>query len=213
MIIFHKNESEFINLDENRLCLSFLNTVDWHASDNPVEGLNSYADLINWGRIVDLISPAEGDHLLVRAKQDTTGAEKALIDARSLREAIYNVLLTLSRSGRFEQSDLDLINAFLTESCTHQKLISTETGFSLGWETDPIDPGMILWPVVQSAADLMASEDLIHAKICADDRGCGYAFLDLSRNHNRRWCSMDSCGNRAKARRHYHKNTSAQLPG
>jgi predicted RNA-binding Zn ribbon-like protein len=28
-------------------------------------------------------------------------------------------------------------------------------------------------------------------------------FLDLSRNHSRRWCDMTSCGNRAKARRYY----------
>jgi predicted RNA-binding Zn ribbon-like protein len=27
--------------------------------------------------------------------------------------------------------------------------------------------------------------------------------LDLSRGKTRRWCSMDDCGNRAKARRHY----------
>ena len=28
---------------------------------------------------------------------------------------------------------------------------------------------------------------------------------DTSRNHSRRWCSMESCGNRAKAKRHYRR--------
>jgi predicted RNA-binding Zn ribbon-like protein len=37
--------------------------------------------------------------------------------------------------------------------------------------------------------------------------GCGWLFLDTSKNHSRRWCSMDACGNQAKARRHYRRRT------
>lgn len=33
--------------------------------------------------------------------------------------------------------------------------------------------------------------------------GCILHFFDTSRNGTRRWCSMASCGNRAKASRHY----------
>ncbi|HSG18327.1 MAG TPA: CGNR zinc finger domain-containing protein, partial [Anaerolineae bacterium] len=29
-----------------------------------------------------------------------------------------------------------------------------------------------------------------------------YLFIDTSRNRSRRWCSMESCGNRAKVRQH-----------
>jgi predicted RNA-binding Zn ribbon-like protein len=44
-------------------------------------------------------------------------------------------------------------------------------------------------------------------KACkADD--CRWAFLDTSKNRSRAWCSMDSCGNRAKVhayrQRHHH---------
>jgi predicted RNA-binding Zn ribbon-like protein len=38
-------------------------------------------------------------------------------------------------------------------------------------------------------------------KVCADDT-CAWAYYDVSRNASRSWCSMKSCGNRAKARRH-----------
>src|ERR1700735_2051557 len=39
---------------------------------------------------------------------------------------------------------------------------------------------------------------------------CGWLFIDDSKNASRRWCSMQSCGNRAKALRHYlrSKNSS-----
>lgn len=38
-------------------------------------------------------------------------------------------------------------------------------------------------------------------KVCADD-ACAWAYYDVSRNASRSWCSMDVCGNRAKARRY-----------
>jgi predicted RNA-binding Zn ribbon-like protein len=37
-------------------------------------------------------------------------------------------------------------------------------------------------------------------KSCQDER-CRWAFYDRSKNHSGHWCSMASCGNRAKARR------------
>ncbi|WP_274423890.1 CGNR zinc finger domain-containing protein [Chelativorans sp. YIM 93263] len=32
---------------------------------------------------------------------------------------------------------------------------------------------------------------------------CGWLFLDETGNGRRRWCSMETCGNRTKARRHH----------
>lgn len=36
-------------------------------------------------------------------------------------------------------------------------------------------------------------------KVCAEDT-CRWAFYDSSKNRSRTWCSMASCGNRAKSR-------------
>jgi predicted RNA-binding Zn ribbon-like protein len=36
---------------------------------------------------------------------------------------------------------------------------------------------------------------------------CTWLFLDHSRNRSRRWCSMETCGNRAKAHRHYRRKS------
>ena len=62
----------------------------------------------------------------------------------------------------------------------------------------------ILYRIVKSAADLLVSAELQRLRECADPE-CGWLFLDFSRNHSRRWCSMESCGNRAKARRFYRR--------
>jgi predicted RNA-binding Zn ribbon-like protein len=51
----------------------------------------------------------------------------------------------------------------------------------------------------------LAGPRLDRVRRCANPE-CGWLFLDDSRAGKRRWCSMSSCGNRAKARRHYHKS-------
>lgn len=48
-------------------------------------------------------------------------------------------------------------------------------------------------------------------------RRCGNAdctlyFLDTSKNHSRTWCSMKTCGNRAKFQRHTHRQRARSSP-
>jgi predicted RNA-binding Zn ribbon-like protein len=55
--------------------------------------------------------------------------------------------------------------------------------------------------VARDAIDLIASTDLGRVRECAAD-DCARIFLDQSRPGTRRWCSMQTCGNRAKVRSH-----------
>jgi len=52
---------------------------------------------------------------------------------------------------------------------------------------------------------VLTGEALARVRECGGT-ACNWLFLDESRNRSRRWCSMESCGNRAKARRHYHRS-------
>ncbi|MCB0153982.1 MAG: CGNR zinc finger domain-containing protein, partial [Anaerolineae bacterium] len=58
-----------------------------------------------------------------------------------------------------------------------------------------------------SAAELLTSDRLNRVGQCAGE-SCGWLFLDTTRNHSRRWCEMEHCGNRAKAKRHYRRRTT-----
>jgi predicted RNA-binding Zn ribbon-like protein len=51
-----------------------------------------------------------------------------------------------------------------------------------------------------SALRLLDPARLERIKICPN---CHWLYFDESRNRSRRWCDMNVCGNRAKARRHY----------
>lgn len=57
-----------------------------------------------------------------------------------------------------------------------------------------------------SAVDELTGDRLARVKECPS---CGWLFVDTSRNHQRRWCSMEMCGNRDKAYRHYHRRRGA----
>lgn len=52
--------------------------------------------------------------------------------------------------------------------------------------------------------------ELSRVKMCPGDN-CGWLFIDETKNARRRWCSMETCGNRAKASRHYERK-KAQEP-
>ena len=65
----------------------------------------------------------------------------------------------------------------------------------------------MIWPVVWSAAELMTSHDVSYLRECASET-CEWLFLDLSHGRTRRWCDMQTCGNRAKAKRYHTRKTA-----
>jgi predicted RNA-binding Zn ribbon-like protein len=58
---------------------------------------------------------------------------------------------------------------------------------------------------VMSAFSIVADpRELDRVKTCPGDN-CGWMFLDETKNSRRTWCLMETCGNRAKAARHYRR--------
>ena len=62
----------------------------------------------------------------------------------------------------------------------------------------------MMWPIAHEAAELLTANELGRVRECPGPN-CGWLFLDMSKNRSRRWCSMEVCGNAAKARRHYQR--------
>ena len=61
-----------------------------------------------------------------------------------------------------------------------------------------------LMAVIAVSAIAMLSDPREHTRVktCPAEK-CGWLFLDETKNGRRTWCSMETCGNRAKAARHY----------
>jgi predicted RNA-binding Zn ribbon-like protein len=62
-------------------------------------------------------------------------------------------------------------------------------------------PEQLLQPLAEAIADLVCNEDFRLIRAC-EGKACVLLFLDKTKSHARRWCSMALCGNRAKAAAH-----------
>ena len=187
------------------LCVRFVNTVDWR--DDParrVDSLGSYPDLVRWARDTGAISTGIANQLAHEARQHPAAAQSALAHTVAVREALAAVLGAAGHRTPVPAEDLRRFNAALAESGRHLRLVSTEGRFHTTWDSDDrLD--RVLWPVVRSAADLLTSSDLRRLRVC-EGEGCGWFFMDTTRNRSRRWCNMASCGNRAKVKRFYERH-------
>ena len=175
-------------------------------SDHPQENLHTYEDLIAWGKSAGLISQELAIQLARLAKEHPEDARHAYTDAIQLREAIYRIFSKRFAGKTISEQDLDVINSVINEAKDHKKLVPADGKFTWEWKNDHDGTNIIVWEVALSAVDLLTSDRLSLVRECEDDRGCGYLFIDMTKNHSRRWCSMDSCGNRAKAHRHYSRS-------
>ena len=185
------------------LCLDFANTMEWHASESPVETLNSYADLVEWSANRGIVSGDAKDSLLRKSEEKPGEAQAVLEKAREVRESIYQILSDAAHGNPIKISDLKGFNEALSSTLSHSRLAASEKGLRWEWDSRSDKLDSVIWPVVKSAVDLMMSEAMKRVGQCADDRGCGWLFWDSSRNRSRRWCDMSDCGNRAKVRRFY----------
>lgn len=191
------------DFESGDLSLDYANTMNWHGSKNPVEDMKNYSDLVTWGEQAGLINQEIAEQLRTRDAQNPIAASADYERGIQLREAIYRIFSNHYADKPIPEDDLDMLSSVVSQAMSHMKLCpkGSECGWEWVQEIDGVDH--ILYPVARAAANLLTSKTASRVRECEDDRGCGYLFIDQTRNHSRRWCSMESCGNRAKARRHY----------
>jgi predicted RNA-binding Zn ribbon-like protein len=199
------------HMDANQLCLAFANTMNWHASDDPQESLHTYVDLIEWTHGEGLITESEKNNLLRIAEERPAEAKLVLQQAVTLREVIYRIFAALAIGDSPSETDLAVFNAALSRAMSGAHLIQSEAGFVWDWNVEEDALDIMLGPVIRSAGVLLTSELSERVGHCADNRGCGWLFLDTSKNRSRRWCSMNDCGNRAKQHRHYQRKVKSKI--
>jgi len=191
--------------DTHRWSLDFVNTSEWHASLHPEETLHSYTDLVDWVKGKGILSEEKAQKYLENAIKHPKEADLALQNAIAQREAIYRILVAVINREAIPGVDLAEFNLVLGKATCGANIVATDEGFAWECKLDEDSLESLVWPIILSAAELLVSGDRQRIRQCADEQGCGWLFLDRSKNHSRRWCDMRNCGNRAKQRRHYQK--------
>lgn len=182
--------------DGNLLCLDFVNTR-LRMAGRDVDLLGDFDDLLRWLQMAGCLVPAEA-----RRWRASAGREDAVRLARRLRTAL-RVVLDRSPAAR-NGSAMTLcraVNAILASAPTVTELQRSHGTFRAAHRLVGRDPRQLLVPVARSIVDLLTTGHLERVRRC-DDPECVIYFLDTTKNHSRRWCRMDRCGNRHKVAAH-----------
>jgi predicted RNA-binding Zn ribbon-like protein len=180
--------------------LDFVNTVDSRGERWGPDFLHTYADLVVWGVRVDMIDDKERDILLAKAGKPGSHAEKALEQAKELREALWRLFLSESDEISISQTDLDLVARMAQRALAQQSLGCA--GGTIAWHrANAMDLEAISNRIAQVATDLLTSRKGRRPIRACVGPNCGWLFLDQSRGGHRRWCSDKTCGSHARVRK------------
>jgi predicted RNA-binding Zn ribbon-like protein len=201
-------QAEPFELIAGNVCLDFINTLDNRPSSEPKELLESYYDLARFGKQTGILTKKQLDFFFERVPLKPDDARKAMLRVRNLREALHDLFSALTNKQTAPQVAVDTLNASLQDAALHSRLVQHKS--RLEWRFDELTSSFtaMLWPIARAAADLLTSSDLALVRTCSAPT-CQWFFLDTSKNHHRRWCSMKLCGNRTKVRRFYARQKNA----
>jgi predicted RNA-binding Zn ribbon-like protein len=192
----------------DHLALDFLNSIA-SPKDVPVEWLRDGRDLVDWLEQANVLAAD------VAARFQTSKDQRALdgvaARAREFRNWLRGFVtrhmgkpLTTSAAKA-----LGPLNELLAVDTSYPVVEAAGGGQALRLRRvrrwDSADE--LLYPVAEAAADLICSVDFRLIRAC-EGPVCSLVFLDRTKAHGRRWCSMAVCGNRAKAAAHRARNRS-----
>ncbi|MFI7061239.1 CGNR zinc finger domain-containing protein [Kribbella sp. NPDC050124] len=164
-------------------------------------------ELLAWSRRTGLLAEAEADAVGAAWGSAPGVAEQVLHATVEIREAVYTVLSRRDQAAEFAAA-LELLTLRWSAAAARSVLVPGGAVADLMVGTSPAS--MIPDRLVSAAVELVRTVDLRQLRACpVDEGGCGWLFLDRSRNGSRRWCSMEDCGTRAKIRKLSEKRRSA----
>jgi predicted RNA-binding Zn ribbon-like protein len=174
-------------------------------------GARPALDLVNtrrerWRRQVEtLVTPGDLSAWLVAAglTGEPMRVPRAVLgEARELREAIDACALAVVAGQAPPRDAITLLDDWLVHAGDRPQLRLEDGVPVLGERAAADSPRRALGTIALDAARMLgAPAERVRIRICASDT-CSARFYDRSPAGARRWCSMKTCGNAAKARRH-----------
>jgi predicted RNA-binding Zn ribbon-like protein len=152
------------------------------------ETLRNTADLAAWAATVVGV-------------RGITASRADLVDAKQFRSALWRCADAVIDGRPPAVADRRALNEAARPTPITPQLAADGTS---SWRR-PVSAAAVLSTVARDAIDLFGGPRASRLKSC-QGVNCSMPFVDTSRSGTRRWCSMERCGNRAKARNHYHQH-------
>jgi len=194
------------------LALDFLNTTaaPWGRQ---IEWLADGGDLVAWLEGSGAVPANLAAHTC--AHFGSGALDAAASQARELREWFRRFVREHAGKplGRGALHDLAPLNQLLAQGNAYRRIEIAVAGEGRGgdgarrqalrWQAERRwdSPQSLLLPIAEAMGDLVCQKDFTLVRKC-EGPACTLWFLDVSKGHGRRWCSMAMCGNRAKVAAH-----------
>ncbi|WP_208085430.1 CGNR zinc finger domain-containing protein [Brevibacterium atlanticum] len=172
----------------NALCLELSNSVPDRRESSERDWLRTPDGAKDWVQSLNLqLAEALGSEELDRLKR--------------LRESVFETFAALSALTEVSERSLGVISAEHAAGLGRHGYTSRDGMVERDWPRR-WDGESLIALFADSAITELTGSRLDRLKLCP---GCHWLFFDMSRNRSRRWCSMQTCGGRDKALRHYRR--------
>jgi predicted RNA-binding Zn ribbon-like protein len=189
--------------------LDFLNSLARPIAEI-VDWLGNGVDFLSWMRQAGLLTVDE--IAVIKSSMSSEELDRVAAEARDLRDWLRGFVTehmgrplkarALTQLGpvhdllAMDEIFLSLV-AGATPSGKQRSGGASAAIFHLRAHRRFRNPESLLSPIAEEIAKFISSADFRYVKACQGDH-CILFFLDQTRRHARRWCSMAVCGNRAK---------------
>jgi predicted RNA-binding Zn ribbon-like protein len=191
------------------LGLDFLNSLA-RPIDEVVDWLGNGSDFLSWMKQAGLLTI--DDIAVVKSSMSAKELDRVSAKARDLRDWLRGFVTrhmgrplktkVLTELGPLhELLGIDEMFWSLVPGPIPSAKQNSPTIFHLRAQRRWRKPDSLLAPIAEEIAKFISSADFRYVKACQGD-DCILFFLDRTRRHGRRWCSMAVCGNRAKQDAH-----------
>ena len=194
-------EREFVFVG-NDFAVDFVNTRVLVRGAR-VELLNGLEDVAAW------LEPAGKSAALTGGIDGLTAGERRKVYERimELRGRLEAAFASVTEGSGIPGGFLDFLNGRLAEASGHDRIVARGAALAVERRYPAANLDALF---CEEAARFIASMDPDRLKAC-ENPSCILYFYDTSRNRQRRWCSMETCGNRVKVNRHYHRSKALKL--
>jgi predicted RNA-binding Zn ribbon-like protein len=192
-------DKDFVGGD---LVLDFVNTVTGR-NGRPRDWIASFAALADWAVVAGLLPARRCERLKNLAQHAPAEATSALEAARDLREMLFRVLTDVISSRNPSAADLKGLHRYWSRGVEQHMLRPVLGAIELVPLWSPTALNGIADVLAVRSVDLFRELSGSRVRLCAGPN-CAWLFIDSSKAGRRRWCDMATCGNDAKARRHYY---------
>lgn len=194
----------------NHIVLDFINTVN----ARPMfvrDDLMCAEDFVAWAQAAGVPLDPQHDgqhdgqhhgHHLGHHLGHSAASASEFEAAVDLRERLYRVFGPIAAGNEPAHTAVAAITRKAADAIRSAKWHRRQSGYEPYWSEESIKA--LCDRLVDEALQLLRSPAVERIGSCD---GCGWLFLDASRAHARRWCSMNACGVRHKMRR-YHQRQS-----